>query len=52
MKPRYLIHYGVAAMVATFAFSGAAPAQEMVLKSADVHPTGYPTVAAVEAMGA
>jgi tripartite ATP-independent transporter DctP family solute receptor len=31
---------------------GAASAQaKMVMKAADVHPTGYPTVAAVEAMG-
>ena len=28
-----------------------AAAQEMVLKSADVHPLGYPTVAAVESLG-
>lgn len=33
-------------------FAGFAAAQEkMVLKSADVHPVGYPTVAAVENMG-
>jgi tripartite ATP-independent transporter DctP family solute receptor len=38
---------------AGLALCGAAAAQDaMVLKSADVHPVGYPTVAAVEAMGA
>jgi tripartite ATP-independent transporter DctP family solute receptor len=30
---------------------GAAAQDKMVLKSADVHPTGYPTVAAVESLG-
>jgi len=49
MKLRYLIAIGIAAAFAAF---GTAFAQKMVLKSADVHPQGYPTVAAVEAMGA
>jgi tripartite ATP-independent transporter DctP family solute receptor len=48
MKPRHLIAFGVAAALSV----GTAVAQEVVLKSADVHPPGYPTVAAVEAMGA
>lgn len=49
MKPRHLIAIGVAV---AFSAVGTAVAQEVVLKSADVHPPGYPTVAAVEAMGA
>lgn len=37
--------------VATLAFVGAASACEITLRSSDTHPTGYPTVVAVEAMG-
>src|SRR3569833_3093002 len=46
-----LVAAGVA--VATMAFMlGAASAQsKLVLKASDVHPEGYPTVAAVESMG-
>jgi tripartite ATP-independent transporter DctP family solute receptor len=50
MKPGYLIQLGAAALAMAFGISGAA-AQEMTLKSADVHPLGYPTVAAVESFG-
>ena len=51
MKRREFV--GMAAMAAAAASVGAgASAQaKMVLKATDVHPTGYPTVAAVEAMG-
>jgi len=52
MKPGHLIRSGAAVLVAAFGFAGIAGAEELVLKSADVHPPGYPTVAAVEAMGA
>ncbi len=43
----------VAAAVAAVAFSASftALAQNMVLKAADTHPAGYPTVVAVENMG-
>jgi tripartite ATP-independent transporter DctP family solute receptor len=41
---------GLIATAATFA-SGAASADEIVLKASDVHPEGYPTVQAVEDMG-
>jgi tripartite ATP-independent transporter DctP family solute receptor len=41
-----------AALAATAAFSSSgAFAQKLVLKASDVHPTGYPTVTAVEDMG-
>jgi tripartite ATP-independent transporter DctP family solute receptor len=52
MKTRIaLIAAGTLAAAITFA-SGAAVAQEkIVLKASDVHPAGYPTVAAVESMG-
>ena len=36
---------------ASFLPHGAQAQAKMVMKAADVHPTGYPTVAAVEAMG-
>lgn len=39
----------LAATAALLAFAGVASAQ--TLKAADVHPAGYPTVAAVESMG-
>jgi tripartite ATP-independent transporter DctP family solute receptor len=52
MKTKHLIRTGALAIVAGLAFSAAASAQDaMVLKSADVHPVGYPTVQAVEDMG-
>ena len=50
MKPRKLMGVGFAA-IAALGVSSAGQAQELVLKSADVHPVGYPTVAAVESMG-
>ena len=49
MKPRHLLAIGVAAALSFT--TGAALGQEVVLKSADVHPPGYPTVVAVEEMG-
>jgi tripartite ATP-independent transporter DctP family solute receptor len=54
MNRRSVIRHGMTAAFAAAALlvGGVAVAQEkMVLKSADVHPVGYPTVAAVEAMG-
>ena len=41
-----------AALVAGIAFTTAANACEVTLRSSDTHPDGYPTVAAVKAMGA
>jgi tripartite ATP-independent transporter DctP family solute receptor len=41
----------LAALAAAAALSGAAMAQEMVLRSSDTHPDGYPTVEAVKYMG-
>jgi tripartite ATP-independent transporter DctP family solute receptor len=49
MKSYALLAAGVIA-AATFT-SCAAQAQQLVLKASDVHPTGYPTVTAVESMG-
>lgn len=46
----HLVPFGLAAAVAVSASAGLAQ-DAMVLKSADVHPPGYPTVVAVEAMG-
>lgn len=40
-----------AALAATAAFASSASAQKVVLKAADVHPLGYPTVEAVVLMG-
>jgi tripartite ATP-independent transporter DctP family solute receptor len=54
MNRRSVIRHGaIAALSAAVLLAGGfAVAQEnTVLKSADVHPVGYPTVAAVEAMG-
>jgi len=51
LKP---IRVMIAAGALTAAVAFAAPAlaqQKLVLKASDVHPTGYPTVAAVESMG-
>jgi tripartite ATP-independent transporter DctP family solute receptor len=50
MNRRSLIRYGALAGFAMFV-GGAIAQDSMVLKSADVHPVGYPTVAAVESMG-
>jgi tripartite ATP-independent transporter DctP family solute receptor len=41
-----------AALLASAAFAGAASACEITFRSSDTHPEGYPTVAAVEHMGA
>ena len=50
MKPKNLI--AIAYAIAAVGLGGTTVAQEaVVLKSADVHPPGYPTVVAVEAMG-
>lgn len=40
-----------AALLTSVAFVSAAAACEVTLRSSDTHPEGYPTVAAVEAMG-
>jgi tripartite ATP-independent transporter DctP family solute receptor len=50
MKSRIVL---VAAALAAFALAGnpVMAQQQLVLKASDVHPTGYPTVAAVENMG-
>ncbi|HVV60759.1 MAG TPA: TRAP transporter substrate-binding protein [Pseudolabrys sp.] len=52
MKPRTaLLAAGVLALATAFASGGALAQQKLVLKASDVHPTGYPTVEAVENMG-
>jgi tripartite ATP-independent transporter DctP family solute receptor len=56
MKRREFLKLGMAGAAATglgtaFAGTPAAAQAKLVLKASDVHPTGYPTVAAVEAMG-
>ena len=52
MKRRQFLQLGVAGAAATSLGLAPASAQaKLVLKASDVHPTGYPTVAAVEAMG-
>jgi len=54
MDRRDVIRLGALAALGTVAssFNRAALAQQkLVLKASDVHPAGYPTVAAVEAMG-
>jgi TRAP-type C4-dicarboxylate transport system substrate-binding protein len=53
MNRRSVIRYGAASALAGVGmlFGGAAFAADMVLKSADVHPLGYPTVQAVENLG-
>ena len=51
MKP-FTVMIAAGALAAATAFAGSAVAQQkLVLKASDVHPTGYPTVAAVESMG-
>jgi tripartite ATP-independent transporter DctP family solute receptor len=42
---------GVLAVATAFAAGNAVAQQKVVLKASDVHPPGYPTVAAVEDMG-
>jgi tripartite ATP-independent transporter DctP family solute receptor len=54
MDRRLALRFAAAAALATTGFWYAGPAlaqSEMVLKSADVHPFGYPTVEAVKWMG-
>jgi tripartite ATP-independent transporter DctP family solute receptor len=52
MNTRRLIHAAFGALAAIgLTLGGAAAQDKLVLKSADVHPTGYPTVAAVESLG-
>ena len=54
MKRRDLLKFGAAAALGTAGLSYARPGAaqaKMVLKAADVHPAGYPTVVAVENMG-
>src|SRR5690348_9696882 len=46
-----LVAAGVAVAAMTFAIGTAGAQQKLVLKASDVHPTGYPTVEAVENMG-
>jgi tripartite ATP-independent transporter DctP family solute receptor len=42
---------GTAGLATQFGMSTASAQSKMVLKAADVHPAGYPTVAAVESLG-
>ena len=52
IKRRDLLKLGVAGAAAGgLGITGASAQAKMVFKASDVHPTGYPTVAAVEAMG-
>jgi tripartite ATP-independent transporter DctP family solute receptor len=52
MKPSTaMIAAGVLAAAAAFTSGSAVAQQKMVLKASDVHPTGYPTVTAVEDLG-
>lgn len=51
MKRRDALKLGAAAGVAMFAIGGRAQAAAKMLKASDVHPEGYPTVAAVESLG-
>lgn len=46
-----MIAAGLLAAAAAFASGAAVAQQKLVLKASDVHPAGYPTVAAVESMG-
>jgi tripartite ATP-independent transporter DctP family solute receptor len=48
---RTLVAAGVALAATTFTLAAANAQQKLVLKASDVHPEGYPTVAAVETMG-
>ncbi|HZP79040.1 MAG TPA: TRAP transporter substrate-binding protein [Pseudolabrys sp.] len=54
MNRRHVVGFGLAGAIAAFSCgisTGALAQSKMVLKASDVHPTGYPTVAAVESMG-
>ncbi len=46
-----MIAAGVLAAAAAFTSGSAVAQQKLVLKASDVHPTGYPTVTAVEDLG-
>jgi tripartite ATP-independent transporter DctP family solute receptor len=46
-----IVAAGVLAVATAFACGSAVAQQKVVLKASDVHPPGYPTVAAVEDMG-
>jgi tripartite ATP-independent transporter DctP family solute receptor len=48
---KILVAASVAVAAMTFALGSASAQQKLVLKASDVHPEGYPTVAAVESMG-
>ncbi len=51
MKP-FTVMIAAGVLTAASAFAGSAVAQQkLVLKASDVHPEGYPTVAAVESLG-
>jgi tripartite ATP-independent transporter DctP family solute receptor len=51
MKRRDALKLGAAAGAGLFAIGGRAQAAPRMLKASDVHPEGYPTVAAVESLG-
>jgi tripartite ATP-independent transporter DctP family solute receptor len=51
MNRRNLLQFCAAGAIAGLMTGSAAAQENLVLKSADVHPVGYPTVAAVESMG-
>jgi tripartite ATP-independent transporter DctP family solute receptor len=55
VQGRKVLRFTVTAMLAAFAgvllAVGAAGQQKLVLKASDVHPEGYPTVAAIASMG-
>jgi tripartite ATP-independent transporter DctP family solute receptor len=51
MDRRTLLATASAFAASSFVPGSASAQAKMVMKAADVHPTGYPTVAAVEAMG-
>ena len=46
-----IVTAGIFVAATAFASSAAFSQQKMVLKASDVHPTGYPTVVAVENLG-
>src|SRR5689334_22679852 len=51
MKSAAFVSASLMAGVLVFGIGGAYAQQKLVLKASDVHPAGYPTVAAVESMG-
>ncbi len=54
MNRRHVVGFGLAGAIAALACGASTSAlaqSKMVLKASDVHPEGYPTVAAVESMG-